>query len=277
MLRQLRSLLPVCVVGLGLSSLASATSIFIFPAYGPANTLGGFVSTYASAFEQNAVQAMMNAAAPGDVSGLPSNTGNINDPGYYQAITSCDTTCNLTNVSNGMITTTDGTANSYNSWMGNTTPTGNFSGEFGNALYFSVAVYSATPFNPDTITFDNQIFGLSTDLSGVQYGSTAGASSYATGCLGTMSSGVCTGTLYTSGLPDGATNNVNYFFYSGFVLYDIPNPMSPGQANLDAQALLGLTIDGTYSLPQATPEPGTLLLFGCGLAGAALWRKRQRS
>ena len=275
MLKHLRSLLPVCVVGLGLSSVASATSIFIYPAYGPANTLGGFVSTYAAAFEMNAVQAMMAIASPGSVSGSPSATGSPSDPGYYQPITSCDTTCDLTNVGAGMVTTNDGTGSSFNSWMGNTSPTGNFSGEFGNALYFSVAVYSATAFNPDTITFTSQIAGFSTDLSGVLYGLSPGASSYATGCLGTMSAGSCIGMPFNSGAPDGVTNNVNYFFYSGFLLYDIPNPMSPGQAALDAQQLMDLTIDGTYGLP--TPEPGTMLLFGCGLAGAAFWRKRRQS
>ncbi len=268
MKNHLQSLISISALVVGLSSIASANTIWIYPAYGPANTVGGFTSTYAATFEQNAVTAMMNIASAGSTAGSPANTGNVTDPGYYSAITACDTTCNLAVNGNGMITTTTNGSDGYNSWMGNNSPTGAFSNEFGNALYFSLAIYSPVAFNPDDIVFNDNQFGFNTSLAGVNYGFTAGASSYATGCLGTMSAGSCIGTFQSSGTPDG-TNNVNYFFYSGFVLYDTET--DPSSAAEAARILAGLDIDGTYSL---TPEPGGLLLLGCGILGVGLLRKR---
>ncbi len=97
---------------------------------------------------------------------------------------------------------------------------------------------------------------------------------YNNGGAGSLPDGTLLGTYV---IPDfaefisvKAANSFNVFDVSGTMgSYDTSNILTRGQMR---PGVSHISFWGAQSNPVSTPEPGTILLFGSGLAGLGIWR-----
>lgn len=189
--------------------------------------------------------------------------GAINTPGYYSQVGSPINPL-------GFITTT------YNSWLGNNSPTGAYSGEFGNAVYYgltAVATGGAT-FDMNEISFfltgngttplAPQLFDANTvGFDGLTQVTTSGNA--ATDDAATLTS------FYTSGIY------VDTIASSPSQIANIIATELDSTGNVASYTVMG---NGSTQTAQITfdvssvPEPSTFALLGLGLAAMAGLRRR---
>jgi len=189
--------------------------------------------------------------------------GTPGTPGYYAASTGSI-------YSGGMISTP-----TFNSWLGSDTPGPAYSGEFGNAIFFGLYIYSETAFRLPDVTWSNPVWG-SADLSGI------GFSRHMVGMSGATRHDTTTGSAGSDDLTP-----INQLWYSGvsvtapiYTSADLPAALSTyafGSATVRYTLNLGsaeatYTADSTFST--GIPEPGTLSLMALGFGGLFFFRRK---
>jgi hypothetical protein len=193
------------------------------------------------------------------------------------------------------------TTGAFNSWLGIANPAGDFSGEFGNALYFGFRVLGAN--GADTFTLNDLIVNDSIFISPttqVEF-NTAADTYNGTSILGVQYGG--DGALF--GGDDVLINSgqsrstpVNALFYRGYSVAYLFDPTDPFYTGTDAQRLtayannLNAVLGGLPSqgftgeikglasgsfetvFTNSIPEPSTYALMGLGLVVLAFVRHR---
>lgn len=127
---------------------SSIPIIRIIPFIGPAVPYSGYSST----FLNNAINGIRN--------NLPS-AGNPSNPAFWKPLVG-------NQVTPGQIVLTY----DVTSWNGLVNPSGSFSGEYGNMLYFGYDIISATPFSFNEITFHFESDGFDNENTFEQAGAT---------------------------------------------------------------------------------------------------------
>jgi len=242
---------------LALSTLSFASTLFIYPSIGP-----GWSSPNGATYEANAAAAIQAGFITGGIAGTP---------GYYSQVAGSGPVSAY-----ALISTDDGAGNFFNSWMGNTSPTGNYSGEFGNSLYFGLRIESpGQAFTLANVGFTGDTV-IGESLAGVVF------SSHTIGCVDAL----CV-TYYdgSAGHTGDDTTSINYLFTSGFSIYGLAGDIPTLNATFNAFS--GQSVSQKYTLSlygnestlqtvniASVPEPGTIVLFGIGLSALIVARKR---
>jgi len=242
-----------------LSSTTFASTLWIFPSIGPADTSPSFAQ-----YEQNAE--------------IGIESGYRNAPGTVDSVGSGPTA--YTPASDpinpyGLVST------SGFSWMGTPNPSAPFDQEHGNSLFFGLAVDSfGSTFKMKDVSFAIDIPGVfsgTQDLSGVEFSSHTVGYTCAVQPTSPADLSGCVAHNTAGGVGVDDNLDINFLFTSGIYVSDLDGNVSD---------YTGRTINSSYQLPgfpdanntlstSAVPEPGTFALLGLGLGFALRFRRKR--
>jgi hypothetical protein len=251
-----------------LSSAAFGSQLWIFPSIGPSDNPSGSFDAYTAN-----VAAGLEAGFVNDTLTTNPTGGTPGTPDYFAVATG--------KIDQYALVTT-----SYKSWLGDTSAASPYNNEYGNALYFTLAVTPSTP--GETFTLADITFELTTppvpgfSLAGATFSANTVGYACAPGDL--PGAGSCT--RYDQSNPGSDSTPINYLFTYGFLVSDFSsNPADLGEI---ASSYDGQTIAAAYHAPDsedatssnlisAVPEPGTLALFGFGFLGIAYRLRKKKA
>jgi len=243
-----RHLAFLALILIAASSAFSAPLVMTVVSVGPS-----YLSSNQDTYEVNAEFALQN--------GLTTN-GTVGTPGYYAASTGPIPAA-------AFITTT------FNSWLGQVPPTGNYINEFGNAVYIGLSATASSAFDLQQVSFSG--LGQSDTLTGVSFSDHTVGICLATDPLCSSATNV----IYNASNPGSDTSLVDEVWTSGLYFYTVIS--DPSALPSTTAAFEDFTGTVSYTVPNAgtgdatvasLPEPGTLALLGFGLGGILLYRRR---
>lgn len=248
-----------------LSSAAFGSQLWIFPSIGPSDNPAGSFATYTAN-----IAAGLEAGYLFDQFATSPTGGTPDTPGYFAVATDP--------INPYALVTT-----SYLSWLGSVPGAAPYDGEYGNAVYFSLAVAPSTP--GESFTLADISFELTNPaITGFSLaGGSFSANTVGYACTGALDN---TCTRYDQSNPGSDSTVINYLFTYGFLVSDFSS--NPGDLSATAHQYEGTTLAAAYHAPNSTdatssnlvsavPEPGTLVLFGFGFLGVAFRLRKKKA